>query len=213
MRRVGLTSRALVMALVLASPGAAAAGVPTEQLKGAVDRVLKTLEDPALKGDAKTEERRRAIRSVANDIFDWQEIGRRALAQHWRGRTDKEREEFIALFGDLLERSYVSKIEQYGGERIAYTNERVEGHLASVQSTITTKNGTEVPVDYRMVRRGERWLVYDVSVEGVSLVNNYRTQFNKIIQTAGYPELVRRLKTRQEEGAPAAPAGAKREKP
>jgi phospholipid transport system substrate-binding protein len=201
------------MALVLASPGAAAAGVPTEQLKGAVDRVLKTLEDPALKGDAKTEERRRAIRSVANDIFDWQEIGRRALAQHWRGRTDKEREEFIALFGDLLERSYVSKIEQYGGERIAYTNERVEGHLASVQSTITTKNGTEVPVDYRMVRRGERWLVYDVSVEGVSLVNNYRTQFNKIIQTAGYPELVRRLKTRQEEGAPAAPAGAKREKP
>ena len=193
------------------------AGAATDQLKGAVDRVVKTLDDPALKGDSRVADRRVAVRKIANDIFDFGEIARRSLARHWQPLTEQQREEFIQLFSDLLERSYISKIEAYGGEKILFVGERVDGDQATVASRIITKNGTEVPIDYRQLKRGDRWLVYDVSIEGVSLVSNYRTQFNKIIQTASYAELVHKMKTKQGEllatdGAPskqAAPAKGK----
>ena len=139
------------------------------------------------------------MRKVANDIFDFGEIARRSLARHWQPLTDKQRDEFVMLFADLLERSYISKIELYGGEKILYTGERVEGDQASVATRIITKNGTDVPIDYRMLKRGDRWLVYDVNIEGVSLVSNYRTQFNKIIQTASYNDLVQKMRTKQDQ--------------
>jgi len=189
----------LAWLLVLAAAGGAWAGAPTDQLRGAIDRVIKTLDNPALKGDSKVGERRTAVRKIANDIFDFGEIARRSLGRHWQGRTDKEREEFISLFGDLLERSYISKIELYGGEKILYTNERMDAEVAVVSTKIITKNGTEVPIDYRLLRRGDRWLVYDISIEGVSLVSNYRTQFNKIIQTTSYGELVKKMRAKQDE--------------
>ena len=184
---------------LLALPLAAWAGQPTEQLKGAIDRVVKTLDNPALKGDSKVMERRAAVRKIANDIFDFNEIARRSLGRHWAGKSDAEHEEFVGLFADLLERSYISKIDTYGGEKITYTSERSEGDIAVVGTKIISKSGTEVPIDYRMLKKGDRWLVYDVSIEGVSLVSNYRTQFNKIIQTSSYQELVKKMKTKQEE--------------
>ncbi|HXJ80363.1 MAG TPA: ABC transporter substrate-binding protein [Candidatus Methylomirabilis sp.] len=200
MIRLALWSVALAAVVVVLSPAReVSAGIPTDQLKGAIDRVVKTLEDPALKGEGKLPERRRAIRKVADDIFDFTEISRRALARHWQGLSEKQRDEFVGLFADLLERSYISKIELYGGEKIVYANERVDGDVATVGTKIITKNGTDVPVDYRMAKRGPRWLVYDVNIEGVSLVSNYRTQFNKIIQTASYDELVHKLKNKQDE--------------
>jgi phospholipid transport system substrate-binding protein len=183
----------------LLAAGPAWAGAPTDQLKGSIERAVKILEDPALKQDGRVAERRTAIRKVANDIFDFAETARRSLGRHWQNRTDAEREEFIKLFGDLLERSYISKIDLYGGERITYLGESVDGDLATVRTKMTTKQGAEVPIDYRMLRRGDRWFIYDVSIEGVSLVSNYRTQFNKIIQTSSYQELVKRMKTKQEE--------------
>jgi phospholipid transport system substrate-binding protein len=177
-----------------------AAGVPTDQLRNAVDRVLKTLDDPSLKGESKLAERRAAVRKIANEIFDFAEIAKRSMARHWQPLSETQRTEFVGLFADLLERSYISKIETYGGEKIQYTGERTEGDYATVSTKIITKNGTEVPVDYRMIKRsGDRWLVYDVSIEGVSLVSNYRTQFNKIIQTTSYNELVAKLRTKQDE--------------
>ncbi len=175
------------------------AGAPTDQLKGAIDRVIKTLDDPDLKGSRKVEDRRVAVRRIANDIFDFTETAKRSLARHWQVRTGKEREEFIVLFGDLLERSYISKIELYGGEKIQYVGESVDSDVATVRTKLVTKQGTEVPVEYRMHKRGDRWLVYDFSVEGVSLINNYRTQFNKIIQTSSYAELVKKMTVKQEE--------------
>ena len=185
--------------VTLWSAGAAAAGIATDHLKGAIDRVIKTLEDPNLKGETKSAERRLAVRKIANDIFDWGEIARRSLARHWQPLSEQQRTEFVGLFSELLERSYISKIELYGGEKVLYTNERLDGDYGTVATKIITKNGTEVPVDYKMFKRGERWLVYDVNIEGVSLVSNYRTQFNKIIQTASYNELVNKLKTKQDE--------------
>ena len=177
----------------------ATAGAPTDQLRGQVDRVLKLLDDPALKAPDKAKERRAAVRKVADDIFDFGETARRSLGRHWAARTPEERDEFVKLFGDLLERSYISKIELYGGEKIHYVGDKIDGDTALVSSKLLTKTGSEVPIEYRMLKKAERWLVYDVVIEGVSLVANYRTQFNKIIQTSSFQELVKKMKTRQEE--------------
>ena len=186
----------LVVAVAL-GPLAAWAGAPTDQLRAQVDRVLKILDDPALKD--KPKERRVVVRKVADDIFDFGETAKRSLGRHWAARTPTERDEFVKLFGDLLERSYISKIELYGGEKIQYTGDKIEGDQASVLSKLVTKQGSEVPIEYRMLKKGDRWLVYDVIIEGVSLVSNYRTQFNKIIQTSSYADLVKKMKSRQEE--------------
>ena len=194
-RMIGVAVAALV---ALLAP-VAGAGLPTEQLRGAIERVVKTLENPAYKGDSRVPERRAAVRKIANEIFDFGEIARRSLGRHWQGRSDAEHEEFVTLFADLLERSYISKIDQYGGEKIVYTGEKIDSENSVVSTKLVTKNGTEVPIDYRLVKRGERWLVYDVSIEGVSLVSNYRTQSNKIIQPASYAELIRRMKSKQAE--------------
>jgi phospholipid transport system substrate-binding protein len=199
---------ALACTLLTVVPAAreATAGAPTDQLRTQVDRVLKLLDDPALKAPDKAKERRVAVRKVADDIFDFGETAKRSLGRHWAARTPEEREEFVKLFGDLLERSYISKIELYGGEKIQYVGDKIEGDTALVQSKLLTKTGSEVPIEYRMLKKGERWLVYDVVIEGVSLVANYRTQFNKIIQTSSFQDLVKKMKTRQEElGSAASP--------
>ena len=188
---------ALGLAVITAVP--AAAGVPTDQLRGAVDRVLKTLDDPSLKGEGKVADRRVAVRKIANEIFDFGEIAKRSMARHWQPLTDPQRTEFVGLFADLLERSYISKIELYGGEKIQFVGEAIEGEGAVVRTKLVTKQGTEIPIDYRMLRRGEQWLVYDVVIEGVSLISNYRTQFNKIITTSSFQELMKKMKTKQDE--------------
>ncbi len=185
-----------VLALVAFTQGAWAA-TATEQLKSAIDRVLATVENPALKGSGKTVERRAAVRKIANEIFDFTEIARRALGRYWSPLSEAQHTEFVGLFEDLLERSYLSKIELYGGAKIVYGGERLDGNVATVGTKILTKNGTEVPVDYHLSKHGDRWMIYDINVEGVSLVSNYRTQFNKIIQTSGYSALVEKMKSKQ----------------
>jgi phospholipid transport system substrate-binding protein len=190
----------LLACLVVLTPAAgAAAQTPTQQLKAALDRVLKILEDPALKSENRSAERRAAVRRIADDIFDFREVARRALAQHWRPLSEEQRAEFAGLFSDLLERAYMSKIELYSGEPIRYSAEQVEGEFATVSTRLITKQSTEVPIDYRMLKRGDRWLVYDVNIEGVGLVSNYRTQFNSIIQKSSYADLVKKMKARVEE--------------
>jgi phospholipid transport system substrate-binding protein len=189
----------LIAALGLAAGWPAHAGAPTDQLKGGVDRVLAVLQDPALKQPGKTEERREKIRAIANEVFDWQETGKRALARHWQARSPQERDEFSKLFADLLERSYVGKIEAYSGEKILYGEETLDGDQATVRTKLVTKSGTQIPIDYQMQKVEDRWRVYDVKIENVGLVSNYRSQFNRIIQQSGYADLVHRLKTKQEE--------------
>ncbi len=190
----------LVGFLLLFGARGAWADPPTDQLKAHIDQVVKILEDPALKGDSQITERRAAVRTVANDLFDFAEMAKRTLARHWQGQTAREREEFAGLFADVLERAYISKIElSGGGEKIRYGREHLDGDFATVTTKITTRQGQEVPVDYRMLRQGDRWLVYDVVIEGISLVSNYRSQFNQIIQTSSYEALVRRMKAKQEE--------------
>jgi len=200
-----------ITAMVLTSGEPAWAGAPTDQLRGRIDRVLQVLEDPALKEEARVAERRAAIRAMAHEIFDFRELSQRALARHWQARTPAERDEFVRLFADLLERSYIAKIETYsGGDRIQYTSETAEGKHAAVRTRIVTKSGPEIPVDYRLHRVDDRWLVYDVAIEGVSLVANYRAQFNRIIQTSSFKGLVAKLAAKNDEAVGADPAATKR---
>jgi len=190
-------------ALIFVSP-AAHASAPTEELRQHVDQVIKILQRSDLEGDNKTIERRTAVRKVANDIFDFPETAKRSLGRHWQARTPAEREEFTRLFADLLEHAYISKIDRYSGENVNYVGESMEGDQATVRTKILTKQGSQVPVDYRMLRQGAHWRVYDVIIEGVSLTANYRTQFNKIIQTSSFDDLVAKLKAKEF----AAPEGA-----
>src|SRR5262249_32460540 len=174
---------------------------------GGIQRVLRILDDPELRIEGRQAERRAAIRKVAHELFDFAEITKRSLGHHWQQRTNAEREELVSLFGDLLERTYVSRIELYSGEKIVYVGESVDMEQAVVRTRIVTKQGAEIPVDYRLIARGARWQVYDVTIEGVSLVANYRSQFNKILQTGNYPELIKRLRAKLEERT--APADVK----
>jgi phospholipid transport system substrate-binding protein len=187
-----------VVTLILESPAppAAAAGVPTDQLRGSVDRVLKLVGDPGSKREP-VRDRRAALRKIADDIFDWEETAKRSLGTHWQQRTAAERDEFVRLFADLLERSYMSKIELYDGEKIGYAGDTIEGDQAIVRTKLLNRHGNEMGVNYKMRRRdGERWKVYDVEIEGVSLIANYRTQFNNILRRTSYPELVRVLRAK-----------------
>ena len=181
------------------------AGPASDQLKGQVDQVIKLLDDPALKD--KPAERRTQVRTMAEDIFDYPETARRALGTHWNARTPQEREEFTRLFGDLLDRAYISKIDLYQGEKVKWLGEAGDAGDSLVKTTIASKSGTDIAVDYRMHLKDSRWRVYDVIIEGVSMVSNYRTQFNKIVQTESYESLVQKLKTRG--ASPAASPGSR----
>ena len=189
----GVLLGALFMLLVASS---ASAGPATDQLRVGTDRVLKTLADPALQGPDRVAERQKALREITDPMFDWAEMARRALGRHWQTRTDAERQEFVPLFRNLLERTYATRIERYDGEQITYTGESIEGDQATVRTKILDRTNRELPIDYRMVRGPDgRWLIYDVLIEGVSLVANYRSQFDQIIRTASYERLVEKLKS------------------
>ncbi|MFQ5881675.1 MAG: phospholipid-binding protein MlaC [Candidatus Methylomirabilales bacterium] len=187
-----------ISSLVLSSLSFAQEG-PTAQIKATIDTVLDILRDPALKGPEKEQARRRQLREVIFPRFDFSEMAKRSLALHWRDRNPQEREEFVDLFADLLEGSYHKKLESYTDQEILYTQERVEDKYAVVNTKIISeKENLDIPIVYKFIRRDGQWMVYDVVIENVSLVSNYRSQFNRIIRTSSYAELVRKMKVKHE---------------
>lgn len=188
----------LLAAWVFTGGGARAlAGEPREELKSSISRVLEVLRDPALKGKEHREARRKKLRSIIHVRFDFAEMGKRSLARQWRKRSPEEKKEFVDLFSHLLEDSYVSKIEAYSNEKIVYPTERKEEHYAEVNSKIVPKSGRDIAIDYRLHKTPEGWRVYDVIIEGVSLVANYRRQFKRLIRRSSYEELLARMKTKR----------------
>jgi phospholipid transport system substrate-binding protein len=204
--RVGFTAIALL--IVFAVPGAWA-GVPTDQLRDGVDRVFKILHDPAMAGTTNAAQRRSAVFTAAGTIFDFGEMAKQSLGKHWAARTPAERTRFVALFTALMQHSYISKVDQHGGAQMVYQGETVDGGLAAVRTTIPLSNGGAMPLEYRMHNANARWQVYDLSIDGISLVSNYRAQFNKVIRLGSYDVLVAKLQSHQSEfSAPtAAPSG------
>jgi phospholipid transport system substrate-binding protein len=194
-RQCSIVMASLVLAVGVA--GGVWAGMPADQVRLQIERIVRVLADPALKSPGHEQVRHAAVARIAEETFDLREMTRRTLGPHWQGLTEAERAEFVTLFGDLLDRAYFSRIAAYNGEKITVLGDSIDGDLATVRTRIVTQQGTEVPVDYRMLHRGDRWVVYDVSIEGVSLVANYRAQFNRIIQTSSYQALVDKLRAKR----------------
>jgi phospholipid transport system substrate-binding protein len=190
----GLLQIITVLFLIFALTVPARADGPMERIKETTDKIIAILSDPALKGPDKAGERRRRLRQVVDKRFDWEEFSRRTLATHWKDRTEEEKREFIPLFGKLVERTYMDKVEDYSGEKVKYEGERVKGKYGLVKAKVVTNDKREIDVEYRLKNKRSDWYVYDVKVVGVSLVKSYRVQFNEIIMQSSYKELVKRLK-------------------
>jgi phospholipid transport system substrate-binding protein len=189
----------VVFLLVLGVSAPCFAGEPTEKIRQTTDKVLSIVTNPSLKDASKGQEREKLIRRAVDERFDWEEMARRSLATHWAKRTAEERKEFVHLFSDLLERTYMRKVEDYSGEKVLYEGETKDGDYAKVNVKIVTKKNRDIPVEYRLKKEGNDWLIYDVLIEGVSLVNNYRTQFKSIILQSSYENLIKRLRNKVEE--------------
>ena len=191
----GMACLLLLLGWVAVQP--AAAGGATDAIKGTIDEALTIIRDKELKHPGRTEERRQRLEQVVGDRFDYQEMSRRALGAPWNTLSDKDKQEFVALFRTLLTNSYADKIESYSGEGVQYLNERTEKDYAEVRTKVLTGK-TEIPLDYRLVIKGTDWRVYDVVVDGVSLVNNYRGQFSKILRSSTYTDLVDQLRKKSD---------------
>ncbi len=210
--RNGLTSRllAVMAAGILAgwglSPAGAWAGAPTDAVKSTVSQVIKTLEDAELKKPGRAEERRKALESIIGERFNYSEMAKRALGAQWGKLQDKDRKEFVDLFQRLLSASYADKIEGYTGEQVSYLSERKEENYAEVRTKVSSGKA-EIPLDYRMISNSDEWRVYDIVIDGVSLVKNYRGQFEKILRESSYPDLVDKLRQKVEKTKSGQPEG------
>lgn len=171
------------------------AGSATEQVKTAVGRVVEILKNPRVQGDARKRERREQLRQAIYQCFDFAEMAKRSLGNHWQ-RNAARRGEFVPAFARFVEDAYVSRIEGYKNEKILYTRERLDEGFAEVDTRVVTAKGDEIPINYRLHSVEGQWKVYDVLIEHVSLVNNYRSQFHRIIATASFDELLKKLKER-----------------
>jgi phospholipid transport system substrate-binding protein len=175
------------------------AATPMQEVKQTTDKILSIVTNPALKTPEKAGERKKLIREAVDEIFDWREMARRTLARHWAARSEAEKKEFTSLFADLLERTYLDRVEGYSGQKVVYEGENVQGDYATVDVQIKSREGRGIPVDYRLKKVEDKWFIYDVVIEGVSLINNYRTQFNSILVNNSFQSLLQKLKAKVSE--------------
>ena len=198
MRALTITTWALFAILTFTLAVPAWADNPTAVVKGVIDEVIRPLSDPALKTPVQKIHRRQLIKAAIDQRFDYEEMARRSLGPAWRQLSPAQHHEFVHLFGELLEASYADKIEKYSGETVTYLSEHLDDDYAEVRTVLLRKND-RIPMDYRLLKNSEDWRVYDVVIEGVSLVSNYRSQFTRIVQEQSYGELVRRLRNKVNE--------------
>jgi phospholipid transport system substrate-binding protein len=174
-----------------------ASAAPLDDVKITVDEVVRIVADKELK---KSEQKRRLLlKKTIGTIFDYNEMAKRSLGKHWAPLTSEEKTRFVDLFAALLENSYAGKIESYNNEKIVYVKELLDGDHAEIKSKVVTAKRDEFTLDYRMIRQNGRWMAYDVVIEGISLVSNYRSQFSRIIKTNGYAGLVKKLEGKNNE--------------
>jgi phospholipid transport system substrate-binding protein len=201
LKRTGLT---LILGLLaFSSVGASGAVVdsPIAEVKATVDRVINILKDSRYQGEAQREKRRGLLRETIFPRFDFQEMAKRSLGPEWNRRTPAEQREFVDLFTDYVEKTYVGRIESYTNEKFIYTGQSIDEPYAEVDSKLETSKGEEITVDYLLHRVAGDWKVYDLIIDDVSIVNNYRSQFNRVISESSYAALVRRIKQKVDEMA------------
>jgi phospholipid transport system substrate-binding protein len=196
LRQTTLFAGAFLTALFLHNTSVSA-GAPTQQIQSAVERVTTILKDPKLQADAKRQELREAVYPK----FDFTEMAKRSLGNHWQRRSPEEQQEFVKLFTDMIENAYMSNLEAYQGEKVVIAGEKQDKEYAEVNTKIVSKKGEEFTVNYKLRQAGSDWKIYDVVIENISLVNNYRSQFNRVIAQSSFDELFRKMKDRQFEAA------------
>ena len=185
-----------LLVLVFGVPALALAGEPTDQIRQTTDKILALVQDPALKGPDKDAERQKQMKKVVDERFDWATMARSAVGKSWRDLSETQRTEFTGLFSELIEKNYMSEVKSYTGEKILYKGDKVDGTYGVVEVVIVTLRGIDIPVSYRVLKKGTEWLVYDVSIEGVSLVNNYRSQIGAILNSSSYDNLVSKIRAK-----------------
>jgi phospholipid transport system substrate-binding protein len=184
----------LVAVLCVFAPSVLRAGVPTDQVRSTIEEVLKILNNPDLKSASAKEEKRNRLRQAIYPRFDFAEMARRSLGPAWRRISTAEQQEFVRLFTELLAESYVNNIESYNGEKILYGHETQEQGYAEVDTKLFTNRGEEIPVDYKLHKVDGEWKVYDVVIENISLVNNYRAQFSRLLTKSSFAELLDKIR-------------------
>lgn len=194
MKKVSLKISFLLMLFLFPVHQISLAGEPTDNIKACTDRLLAVVSNAALKAPEMKGERERMIMKMVDEVFNWEEFSKRALAKNWNERTPEEKKEFVSLFRQLVADTYMEKTYQYSGENITYLDEKIDGDHGIVTSVFNASDGKQIPVEYRMMNKGGSWRVYDLYIEGVSLVSNYRSQFNEFISSSAYEDLVKRLK-------------------
>ena len=194
-----------VLMVLLSSVAWAGPGPVTESLKGTLNQVIEVLNDPSLKAPGKENERRNTLLKLVKERFDEEAFAMRALGVHWQKRTEEEKQEFIEIFSDLLERTYLKKIDDYlakaesfSEKNILYLNETVRGRYVVVETKVITNKDTQIPVHYLFRNKNGNWLAVDIAIEGVSLVKNYRAQFKEILARSSFEELIAKLKSKQQ---------------
>jgi phospholipid transport system substrate-binding protein len=188
----------LLLNLILLFSTPVLGGAPTDQIKETTDKILAILTDPALGAPEMLDEKKRKIRKAVDERFDWTAFSRGALGRHWQKMTDEEKRTFVPLFGQMLEQTYMSRVGEYSGEGVSYEGEEVDGTYSVVSVRIISDKHREISVKYRLWNKHDDWYIYDISVEGVSLVNNYRSQFNNILMKSSPSELIKKLEERVE---------------
>lgn len=183
------------MAIIIFSAGGVAAASPAQdQLKQAIDAILTVLRNPELKAISQKEKRRDTLEKIVEDRFDFEKMSQLSLARHWKERTASEKSEFAALFGQLLKDTYISKMEGYTDEKVVFLRERIRKKKAQIDTKIITQT-IEIPINYRMfTRKNDQWMVYDMVIEGVSLIGNYRSQFGQMLEKGSFEDLMDKLK-------------------
>ena len=182
------------LAIAASSPGAE---TPMEAVRETLTQVLRILDDPSLKNPAKHAERRHMLEEIAARRFDYVEMSKRVLGSYWKPLTEAQRNTFVDVYKSFLSDRYAGKIEDYSGRKqdVGYLTERIEGSYAEVRTELRSDK-TTLPMDYRLSMKDGRWSAYDIIIDGVSLVSNYRSQFQKIIRESSYGELVKKLRER-----------------
>ena len=192
-----VTMAALIGALLLTTPGSSQAGSAAEDINVQAERILAVLANPQLKSAGQERARRQAVRRVAEDAIDFNETGRRTLGTHWDARSDTERQTFVSLFTDLLDRAFLRHVDRWDGEKLVVAGDTGEGDRAIVHTKVLLRDGSEVPVDLAVVRNGDsRWRVWDVRAMGSSLVSSYRAQFGRMLQVTPYEEMLVKLRAK-----------------
>jgi phospholipid transport system substrate-binding protein len=187
----------IVGIVYLFAAAASHAGIPADRVRSTAEKVLTILQDPQLKSDSKKKERGELLKQAIYPRFDFAEMAKRSLGAQWQKRSPKEQQQFVELFTQVLEGAYVNTIESYNGEKIVVGKEVQDKNFAEVNTKVLTPKGEEVIVDYKLHQATGDWKVYDVVVENISLVSNYRSQFNRVIAQSSYEELLRRMKAKQ----------------